>query len=107
MLFFILLVYFENEEEIKKFFKFIEHKLEIQKKNRIFREEKKKQKKLYEEKKRNLRIKTEKKIKELDIKLEKEVKQIENKYKKLIDDLDNIKDKEQIINFLNNFMNVK
>ena len=44
MLFFILLVYFENEEEIKKFFKFIEHKLEIQKKNRIFREEKKKKK---------------------------------------------------------------
>lgn len=104
MLFLILLIYFENEEDIKKSFKFIQHKLKIEKQNKIFKEEKKKQKKFYEDQKRNLRNKTEKEIKELDIQLKNEVKEIENKYKKIIDDLDSIKDKKKIIEYLNNLL---
>lgn len=107
MLILILLVYYENEEAFKKLFNFIEHKLKIEKQNKIFREEKRKQQIYYEEKKKELRKKNEKKIKELEIKLEKEVKQIENKYKKIIDDLDSLKDKDQIIDYLNNYINIK
>lgn len=107
MFFLILLIYFDNEEIFKKLFKFVEHKIKIEKQNKLFKEEKQKLKNYYEDKKRILRNETEKKIKLLDIKVEKEVKQIENKYKKIMDDLDSIKDKKQIIEFLNNYMNKK
>lgn len=106
MIFLILLIYFVNEEDINKFFQFIEHKFKIQKQNIIYREKKEKLKKIYENKKQALRIETEQKMKEIDLKIEEEVKQIENKYKKIMNDLDCIKDRDQIIDFLNKYINM-
>jgi hypothetical protein len=107
MIILILLIYLEEEETINKFFKFIVHKFKMEMQNKRYREEKEKQKKYYEDKKRTLRKETEKTIKEMDLKTEEEIKKIENKYKKIIDDLDSIKDKNQIIDYLNNFINMK
>lgn len=103
----ISFLYFIYEEDIKYCYKFLCHRLKIEEQNRKFREEKEKQRKFYEEKKRILKEETEKKIKEIDSEKEVEVNKINNKYKKLFEHLDSLKNKEQILDFFNIYINNK
>jgi CRISPR/Cas system CMR-associated protein Cmr5 small subunit len=91
------------EKILKKFKKYINHKIKIIRQNEEYRKAKAEQRARFEKEKIQIRRDTEIKLQKIkDIK-EREIKEIETKYNKLYFQLDTIKDQNGLIEFLSKF----
>lgn len=89
-------------EELNRYIKIISHKITIFNQNQKYKNEMINQKKYYDKQIEVIKKENERKIKELVHNKDIEIKKIENKYNKIQAYLDNIKNKTDLLNFLNN-----
>ena len=89
-------------EELNRYIKIISHKITIFNQNQKYKNEIKNKKKYYDKQIEVIKKENERKIKELVHNKDIEIKKIENKYNKIQAYLDNIKNKADLLNFLNN-----
>lgn len=94
--------YYKIIKELNKYFKIIKHKYKLFKQNYEFQIEKEKQEKFYENKKEEIRKNTEIRTNKMINEKKEEMQKIEKKYQSILVSLDNIKTKDDLINFLNN-----
>lgn len=89
-------------KELNKYLKIIKHKYILLSQNQKFQIEMIQQRRLYDNKKAEIKRNTEIRINKMISTKKEEIKRVEQKYQKIITSLDNIKNKDDLINFLNN-----